>query len=188
MSGTPLERQNPSKNPPKLLRNPFRGFCVQGSLKRSPKLGTHPNRMAPNDWIGSPLALETFLHLHAWHAKCPKDSGHKYCLELNTHSAGIYGIAFELNTVLHHQWRYDTNWVKKLQDFDLLSFYNKHKLCESALQSLGYDPKRLPRTADPGYGHSQLDSSGDADAEAYDAQINALMDGTLPPSLGAPRL
>ena len=38
MSGTPLERQNPSKNPPKLLRSPFRGFCVQGSLKRSPTL------------------------------------------------------------------------------------------------------------------------------------------------------
>ena len=137
--------------------------------------------MAPNDWIGGPLALEAFLHLHAWHAKYPKDSGNKYCLELNTHSAGVYGIAFELNTVLHHQWRYDTNWVKKLQDFDLLSFYNKRTLCESALQSLGYDPKRLPRKADPGYGHSQLDSSGEADAQAYDAQINALMDGGTPP-------
>ena len=31
MSGTPLKRQNPSKNPPKFLR--FRGFCVQGSQK-----------------------------------------------------------------------------------------------------------------------------------------------------------
>ena len=150
------------------------------------QLGTHPNRMAPNDRIGSPLALEAFLHLHAWHAKYLKDSGNKCCLELNTHSAGVYGIAFELNTVLHHQWRYDTNWVKKLQDFDLLSFYNKRKLCESALQSLGYDPKRLPRTADPGYGHSQLDSSGDADDQAYHAQINALMDGALPPLFGAP--
>ena len=60
------------------------------------QLGTHPNRMAPNDWIGGPLALEAFLHLHAWHAKYLKDSGHKYCLELNTHSAGVYGIAFEL--------------------------------------------------------------------------------------------
>ena len=49
-----------------------------------------------------------------------------------------------------------------------------------------YDPKRLPRTADPGYGLSQLDSSGDADAQACDAQINALMDRALPPSLGAP--
>ena len=36
MRGTPLKRQNPSKNPPKLLRSPFRGFCVQGSQKRSP--------------------------------------------------------------------------------------------------------------------------------------------------------
>ena len=52
------------------------------------QLGTHPNRMAPTDWIGSPLALEAFLHLHAWHAKYPKDSGNKYCLELSTHSAG----------------------------------------------------------------------------------------------------
>ena len=78
--------------------------------------------------------------------------------------------------------------MKKLQDFDLLSYYNKRKLCESALQSLGYDPKRLPRTADPGYGHSQLDTSGDADDKAYDAQINALMDGDRPPSLGAPPL
>ena len=76
--------------------------------------------------------------------------------------------------------------MKKLKDFDLLSFYNKRKLCESALQSLGYDPKRLPRTADPGYGHSQLDSSGEADAQAYDAQINALMDGGMPPLSGAP--
>ena len=67
------------------------------------QVGTHPNRMASNDWIGGPLALEALLHLHAWHAKYPKDSGHKYCLELNTHSAGVYGIAFELNTVLHHQ-------------------------------------------------------------------------------------
>ena len=150
------------------------------------QLGTHPNRMTPNGWIGSPLALEAFLHLHAWHAKYPKDSGNKYCLELNTHSAGVYGIAFELHTVLHHQWRYDTNWVKKLQDFDLLTHYNKRKLCESALQSLGYDPKRIPCTADPGYGHSQLDTSGEADAQDYDAQINALMDGCLPPSLGAP--
>ena len=141
------------------------------------QLGTHPNRMAPNDWIGSLLALEAFLHLHAWHAKYPKDSGNKYCLELNTHSAGVHGIAFELHTVLHHQWRYDTNWVKKLKDFDLLTHYNKRRLCESALQSLGYDPKRIPVTADPGYGHSQLDTSGDADAQDYDAQINALMDG-----------
>ena len=152
------------------------------------RLGTHPNRMAPTDWIGSPLALEAFLHLDAWHAKYPKDSGNKYCLELNTHSAGVYGIAFESNTVLHHQWRYDTNWLQKLQTFDLLSFYNKRKLCESALQSFGfgYDPKRLPRTADPEYGHSQLDSSGEADAQAYDAQINALMDGGMPPLSGAP--
>ena len=156
------------------------------------QLGTHPNRMAPNDWIGGPLALDAFLHLHAWHAKYPKDSGNKYCLELNTHSAGVYGIAFELNTVLHHQWRYDTNWVQKLRNFDLLSFYNKRKLCESALQSLGYDHEHLPRTADPDYGHSLLDSSEDADAQAYDAQINALMDegtpllsGTPPASSGA---
>ena len=96
--------------------------------------------------------------------------------------AGVYGIAFELSTVLHHQWRYDTNWLQKLQTFDLLSYYNKRKLCESALQSLGYDPKRLPRAADP----SQLDSSGEADAQAYDAQINALMDGGMPPLSGAP--
>ena len=68
----------------------------------------------------------------------------------------------------------------------MLSFYNKRKLCESALQSLGYDPKRIPRTADPGYGHSQLDSSGEADAQAYDAEINALMNGGLPPSFVAP--
>ena len=74
--------------------------------------------------------------------------------------------------------------VKKLRDFDLLTHYNKRKLCESALQSLGYDPKRIPCTADPGYGHSQLDTSGEADAPDYDAQINALMDGRLPPSLG----
>ena len=148
------------------------------------QLGTHPNRMTPNGWIGSPIALEAYLHLHAWHAKYPKDSRNKYCLELNTHSAAVYGIAFELHTVLHHQWRYDTNWVKKLQDFDLLTHYNKRKLCESALQSLGYDPKRIPCTADPGYGHSQLDTSGEADAQDYDAQINTLMDGHLPPSLG----
>ena len=139
--------------------------------------------MTPHGWIGSRLALEAFLHLHAWHAKYPKDSGSKYCLELNTHSAGVYGIAFELHTVLHHQWRYDANWVKKLQDFDLLTHYNKRKLCESALQSLGYDPKRIPCTADPGYGHSQLDTSGEADAQDYDAQINALMEGRTPPSL-----
>ena len=148
------------------------------------QLGTHPNRMTPNGWIGSLLALEAFLHLHAWHAKYPKDSGNKYCLELNTHSAGVCGIAFELHTVLHHQWHYDTNWVKKLRDFDLLTHYNKRKLCESALQSLGYDPKRIPCTADVGYAHSQLDTSGEADAQDYDAQINALMDGHLPPSLG----
>ena len=73
--------------------------------------------------------------------------------------------------------------MKKLQDFDLLTHYNKRKLCESALHSLGYDPKRIPRTADPGYGHAQLDTSGEADAQDY-AQINALMDGHLPPSLG----
>ena len=132
------------------------------------QLGTHPNRMAPTNWIGSPLALEAFLHLHA-NAKYPKDSGNKYCLELNTHSAGVYGIAFELNTVLHHQWRYDTNWLQKLQTFDLLSFYNKHTLCESALQPLGYDPKRLSRTADPEYGHSQLDTNRYGQ-EAFDMQ------------------
>ena len=71
------------------------------------QLGTHPNRMTPHGWTGSPLALEAFLHLHAWHAKYPKDSGSKYCLKLNTHSAGVYGKAFELHTVLHHQWKYD---------------------------------------------------------------------------------
>ena len=76
--------------------------------------------------------------------------------------------------------------MKKLRNFDLLSFYNKRKLCESALQSLGYHHKRLPRTADPDYGHSLLDSSEDADAQAYDAQINALMDGGTPLLSGTP--
>ena len=148
------------------------------------QLGTHPNRMAPNEWIGSPLALEAFIHLHAWHAKYPKDSGNKYCLVLNTHSAGVHGIAFELHTVLHHQWRYDTTSVRKLREFDLLTHYNKRRLCESALHSLGYDPTRIPCMADPTYGHSQLDTSGDTDARDYDAQINALMNGGLPLSFG----
>ena len=71
------------------------------------QLGTHVNRMTPPGWTGSPLALEAFLHLHAWHAKYPKDSGNKYCLELNTHSAGVFGIAFELHTVMQHQWKYE---------------------------------------------------------------------------------
>ena len=43
---------------------------------------------------------------------------------------------------------------------------------------------KIPITADPNYGHVQLDSSGAADAEDYDAQINALMDGKVPPSFG----
>ena len=38
MSGNPLEKQSPSKNLSKVLRNPFRGFCVQGSQKRSPSV------------------------------------------------------------------------------------------------------------------------------------------------------
>ena len=148
------------------------------------QMGTHVNRMTPHGWTGSPLALEAFLHLHAWHAKYPKDSGNKYCLELNTHSAGVYGIAFELHTVLQHQWKYGENWLTKLQDFDLLTHYGKRKLCESALQSLGYDPKKIPCKTDPEYGHIQLDTSGEADADDYDAQISALMEGRTPPSLG----
>ena len=76
------------------------------------------------------------------------------------HSAGVSGIAFELRTVLQHQWKYDTNWVKKLKDFDLLTHYGKRRLCESALQSLGYDPKQIPCKTDPEYGHVQLDTSG----------------------------
>ena len=87
----------------------------------------------------SPLALEAFLHLHAWHARYLKDSGSKYCLELNTHSAGVYGIAFELHTVLQHQWKYGPNWVEKLKDFDLLTHYGKRKLCESAQAKPGLD-------------------------------------------------
>ena len=67
--------------------------------------GTHVNRMTPPGWTGSPIALEAFLHLHTWHARYPKDSGNKYCLELNTPSAGVYGIAFELHTVLQHKWK-----------------------------------------------------------------------------------
>ena len=55
---------------------------------------------------------------------------------------------------------------------------------ESALQSLGYGPKHIPHTADPGYGHVQLDTSGESDAQDYDAQISALMEGRTPPSLG----
>ena len=144
------------------------------------QMGTHVNRMTPHGWTGSPLALEAFLHLHAWHAKYPKDSGNKYCLELNTHSAGVYGIAFELHTVLQHQWKYGENWLTKLQDFDLLTHYGKRKLCESALQSLGYDPKRIHCKSDPEYGHVQLDTSGEADADDYDAQISALMEGRTP--------
>ena len=114
----------------------------------------------------------------------PKDSGHKYCLELNTPSAGVYGIAFELHTVLQHKWRYDGEWLKKLREFDLLTHYQKRQLCKTALHSLGYDPTKIPTQADPDYGHVQLDSSGAADAEDYDAQINALMDGNIPPSFG----
>ena len=148
------------------------------------QMGTHVNRMTPHGWTGSPLALEAFLHLHAWHAKYPKDSGNKYCLELNTHSAGVYGIAFELHTVLQHQWKYGENWLTKLQDFDLLTHYGKRRLCESALQSLGYDPTQIPCKADPAYGHVQLHMSGEADADDYDAQISALMEGRTPPSFG----
>ena len=148
--------------------------CQQDDTTRQPCHG----------WTGSPLALEAFLHLHAWHAKYPKDSGHKYCLELNTHSAGVYGIAFELHTVLQHQWRYDVNWLTKLRDFDLLTHYKKRQLCESALHSLVYDPTKIPCKTDPGYGHVQLDTSGEADAEDYDAQISALMEGRTPPSFG----
>ena len=48
------------------------------------QLGTHPTRMAPHGWIGSPVVLEAFLHLQVWHARYPKDSGSKCCLELNT--------------------------------------------------------------------------------------------------------
>ena len=146
------------------------------------QMGTHVNRMTPPGWTGSPIALEAFLHLHAWHAKYPKDSGHKYCLELNTHSAGVFGIAFELHTVLQHQ-KYDVNWVQTLRDFDLLTHFGRRKLCEQALHSLGYDPKRIPIKLDPDYGHVTRDTSVEADADDYDAQINALMDGSGPPSL-----
>ena len=139
--------------------------------------------MTPPGWTGSPIALEAFLHLHTWHARYPKDSGHKYCLELNTPSAGVYGIAFELHTVLQHRWKHDVNWLKELRDFDLLTDFQKRQLCETALDSLGYDPTRIPIKADPDYGHVQLDTSGGADAEDYDAQINALMDGRTAPSL-----
>ena len=147
------------------------------------QMGTHVNRMTPPGWTGSPIALEAFLHLHTWHARYPKDSGHKYCLELNTPSAGVYGIAFELHTVLQHRWKYDVNWLKKFRDFDLLTHFQKRQLCETALHSLGYDPTKIPTKADPDYGHVQLDTSGGADAEDYDAQINALMDGKTAPSL-----
>ena len=148
------------------------------------QMGTHVNRMTPPGWTGSPIALEAFLHLHTWHARYPKDSGSKYCLELNTPSAGVYGIAFELHTVLQHKWRFDHGWLKMLREFDLLSHYQKRQLCETALHSLGYDPTKIPCQADPDYGHVQLDPSGTADAEDYDAEINALMDGRTPPSLG----
>ena len=113
----------------------------------------------------------------------PKDSGNKYCLELNTPSAGVYGIAFELHTVLHHKWKYDVDWLKDLRDFDLLTHFQKRQLCETALHSLGYDPTKIPIKADPDYGHVQLDASDEAADEDYDAQINALMDGRTPPSL-----
>ena len=36
------------------------------------QMGTHVNRMTPPGWTGSPIALEAFLHLHAWHAKVPE--------------------------------------------------------------------------------------------------------------------
>ena len=51
------------------------------------------------------------------------------------------------------------------------------------MHSLGYDPTKIPSKADPDYGHV-IDTSGGADAEDYDAQINALMDGRTPPSFG----
>ena len=146
------------------------------------QMGTHVNRMTPPGWTGSPIALEAFLHLHTWHAKYPKDSGNKYCLELNTPFAGVYGIAFELHTVLHHKWKYDVDWLKDLRDFDLLTHFQKRQLCETALHSLGYDPTKIPIKADPDYGHV-LDTSGGADAKDYDAEINALMDDRNPPSL-----
>ena len=146
------------------------------------QMGTHVNRMTPPGWTGSPIALEAFLHLHTWHAKYPKDSGNKYCLELNTPFASVYGIAFELHTVLHHKWKYDVDWLKDLRDFDLLTHFQKRQLCETALHSLGYDPTKIPIKADPDYGHV-LDTSGGADAKDYDAEINALMDDRNPPSL-----
>ena len=148
------------------------------------QMGTHVNRMTPPGWTGSPIALEAFLHLHTWHARYPKDSGNKYCLELNTPSAGVYGIAFELHTVLQHKWKYDGDWLKMMKNFDLLTHYQKRQLCEQALYSLGYDPTKIPIKADPDYGHVQLDSSGAADEEDYDAQINAMIDGKVPPSFG----
>ena len=71
-----------------------------------------------------------------------------------------------------------------MRDFDLLTHYQKRQLCETALHSLGYDPTKIPSKADPDYGHVQLDTSGGADAEDYDAQISAMMEGRTPPSLG----
>ena len=96
----------------------------------------------------------------------------------------VYGIAFGLHTVFQHQWKYDVNGLTRLKDFDLLTHYKKRQLCETALHSLGYDPTKIPSKADPAYGHVQLDASGGADAEDYDAQISALMEGRTPPSLG----
>ena len=96
----------------------------------------------------------------------------------------MYGIAFELHTVLQHQWKYDVNWLTKLKDFDLLTHNKKRQLCESALHSLGYDPMKIPCKTDQEYGHAQLDTSGEAGAEDYDAQISALMEGRTPPSFG----
>ena len=47
---------------------------------------------------------------------------------------------------------------------------------------LGTHVKRtkIPCKTDPTYGHVQLDTSGAADAEDYDAQISALMEGRTP--------
>ena len=112
------------------------------------------DQQVPDRFSGSPLLVETFLHIHTWHMKYPK-SGEQCSWEFDIKYAGIAGIAFNLSTLTQHKWNAQVNWTTSIAD-DMIFCPSTRSAAywSRLLHAMGLDYHRsFPPNVDPTYHH-----------------------------------
>ena len=155
-----------------------KGAPRMGELKHF-QTGSHVNQQVSEKFLGSPLPVKTFLHIHTWQTRYPK-SAEYHSLEFDIKYAGIAGIAFNLSTLIQHKWNNQVDWCSSIADVDLLSLYQKRNTMESRLYAMGLDPSSLPVKTDPNYCH--VVAGQNAQAPQHQSSMRALLSVLSGPS------